>query len=63
MIASLTKIELYLIERITIESLIILAVHCRDILDFLITEKINKVYDFDWMKQLRMYNDINDNDD
>lgn len=42
-------------DRCTIEALIVLDVHNRDVVDALVAKHIDKITSFDWQAQLRYY--------
>lgn len=50
---SLVRGELNPRNNTTIQSLIILEIHCRDILKMLLEENVTNIHDFKWMAQLR----------
>lgn len=43
------------IQRLTLEAVITIEVHARDVLYKLLQEKVSNVNDFDWISQLRYY--------
>ncbi|CAF1048753.1 unnamed protein product, partial [Brachionus calyciflorus] len=47
--------ELSSMTRITIEALIVLDVHARDVVEILNTKKVTNIDDFDWISQMRYY--------
>ncbi|KAL1457440.1 hypothetical protein WDU94_007672 [Cyamophila willieti] len=56
-----TTLDLTKVERTKFETLVTIHVHQRDIFDEMVTLEINKLTDFQWLKQARFY--IDDEDD
>jgi dynein heavy chain, axonemal len=54
-IVKLTRTEIDSLDRCTIEALIVLDVHNRDVVQSLAQRKIERITDFDWQAQLRYY--------
>ena len=59
-IVMLTRQEISVLDRCTIEAMIVLDVHNRDLVKSLGEDMISKAYDFAWQSQLRYYFDPKD---
>ena len=51
----LVQTNLLVRNQITVEALIVISVHCRDILNILIDLNVTQISDFNWISQLRYY--------
>ncbi|XP_055840841.1 dynein axonemal heavy chain 3 isoform X1 [Episyrphus balteatus] len=54
-LVQLVRTDLTTGARITIEALIVLDVHARDVVKYMIDQKVTTVNEFDWISQLRYY--------
>ncbi|KAM7358701.1 dynein heavy chain 3, axonemal isoform 1-T1 [Cochliomyia hominivorax] len=54
-LVNLVRTDLSSNTRITIEALIVLDVHDRDVVNYLMDNKVSNLLDFDWLSQLRYY--------
>jgi len=59
-LVSLVRREISVLDRCTIEALIVLDVHNKDVVAALVERRVEKVSDFDWQSQLRYYWENND---
>lgn len=58
----LVRTDLKMVDRIKINTLIIVDVHARDIVDFFVKDSILDAKEFEWESQLRFYWILEDND-